>query len=383
MDINSSDYLQRKKEFKLAMLFPYAPAYRGPIYELMDRELSVDWFFCGDAERPMKLYDYSRLKNCNLSMKEKQLIGPFVRFDGIKQLPLDQYDAIIVPTIIRNTSMWWLLKKYSNGKRGPKLFYWTHGWYGREKGLSKIIKKRFYSGADGFFLYNNRAKQLMLSMGYPEEKLHIIYNSLDYETQLKLRQTLSPTPLYQEHFGNDNKNIVFIGRLTTEKRFDLLLEAVSQLKQKGVLLNVTFIGDGVERQNMESFVAEKGIADQVWFYGACYDERRNAELIFNADLCVSPGNIGLTAIHVLMFGCPTITCDDLLHQGPEFEAIVENKTGAFFTAGNSESLANKINEWFTNHREDREVVRQNCYLEIDSHWNPEYQLKILKDVLCV
>lgn len=37
----------------------------------------------------------------------------------------------------------------------------------------------------------------------------------------------------------------------------------------------------------------------VWFYGSCYDEQTNAELIYNADMCVAPGNVGLTAIHAM------------------------------------------------------------------------------------
>lgn len=55
----------------------------------------------------------------------------------------------------------------------------------------------------------------------------------------------------------------------------------------------------------------------------------NAELIYNADLCVAPGNIGLTAMHAMMFGCPCISHNDFSWQMPEFEAIVPYKTGNF------------------------------------------------------
>ena len=187
--------------------------------------------------------------------------------------------------------------------------------------------------------------------------------------------------MYQEHFGNENRNVVFIGRLTSVKRFDLLIDAVALLKRRGEQVNVTFVGDGAERQNMEKRVDELGIREQVWFYGACYDERKNAELIYNADVCVSPGNIGLTAMHVLMFGCPAITNDDFDHQMPEFEAIQEGRSGAFFRAGDSASLADVMSRWFATHSEDREDVRKACYDVIDSKWNPHNQIRILKEVL--
>ena len=60
--------------------------------------------------------------------------------------------------------------------------------------------------------------------------------------------------------------------------------------------------------------------------GECYSEETNAKLIYNADLCVAPGNIGLTAIHVMMFGCPAITHNDFKWQMPEFEAIKSMET---------------------------------------------------------
>lgn len=366
---------------KIAMIFPYAPVYRGPIYELMDKELDIDWYFCGNAQRPLRLYDYTRLKKVGLSLKEKTLLGSIVYFEGIKKLNLDEYDAIIVPSVIRNLSMWWLMKKYAGGKRGPKLYYWTHGWYGREGCFSSIIKDIFYKPVDGFFLYNTRAKELMLKRGYESAKLHVIYNSLDYDCQLPLRKSMKASGLYHEHFGNDNPNIVFIGRLTKIKRFDLLVDAVFDLKNRGKLVNVTFIGDGAERKWIESRIIGLAIQNQVWFYGECYNEKTNAEMIYNADICVSPGNVGLTAMHVLMFGCPVITNDDYEHQGPEFEAIEEGKSGTFFKAGDSQSLADTISRWLTEHKKDREQVRQACYKVIDEVWNPHNQLKVLKEAL--
>ena len=95
---------------KIAMLFPYAPSYREAIYKLMDKELDVDWFFCGNAKRNLKLFDYSLLKHCDLSMEETKVLGTVVYYKGIKKLNLQRYDAIICPGVIRSLSEWWLLQ---------------------------------------------------------------------------------------------------------------------------------------------------------------------------------------------------------------------------------------------------------------------------------
>lgn len=98
--------------------------------------------------------------------------------------------------------------------------------------------------------------------------------------------------------------------------------------------------------------------------GECCSEETNAKLIYNADLCVAPGNIGLTAIHVMMFGCPAITHNDFKWQMPEFEAIKSMETGMFFEKGNLDSLVNSILDWFEIKIKEREKVRLACYKEL-------------------
>ena len=127
-------------------------------------------------------------------------------------------------------------------------------------------------------------------------------------------------------------------------------------------------------------VGDLGLTNQVWFYGACYDERRIAELLYNADLCVSPGNVGLTAMHAMTFGCPVISNDNFSTQMPEFEAIEDGKTGTFFKENDIESLAEAISRW-RDSSPDRELVRKACYKVIDEKYNPHLQLETLKKVI--
>ena len=104
-------------------------------------------------------------------------------------------------------------------------------------------------------------------------------------------------------------------------------------------------------------------------------------MLYNADICVVPGDIGLTAIHSLTFGVPVITHDCFKYQGPEFEAVKEGVTGSFYEYSSVDSLAKHVRLWFESHRLDREAVRQACYHEIDNYWTPEFQLSVLKDYL--
>lgn len=240
--------------------------------------------------------------------------------------------------------------------------------------------KRIYFGlANKVFLYGNYARKVAISQGFPENKLVVIHNSLDHSEQLELRKRLKPTDIYHSHFGNDYPVLIFIGRLTAVKRLDMLIDAVKILKDKGHDYNVVFVGDGEKRNELEKIVSDNGLQSRFWFYGACYDDHKNAQLIYDADLCVAPGNVGLTAMHTMVFGTPVLTHDNFPMQMPEFEAIQANKTGAFFNFGNTRSLANEIDNWFKSTVGKREEIRQACYDEIDNYWTPEYQINVIKN----
>lgn len=368
-------------QMKIAMLFPYAPSYREAIYKKMDTCMDVHWFFAGNAERNLRLLDYSVLKSCNLDMSEIKIIGPVTRYGGINSLGLEEYDALIIAGVIKCLSEWALLFKYGRKKKGPKVLLWTHGWYGKESKFQRIIKKFYFSLADGLLLYGNYAKEGLMKLGVDERKLFVIHNSLDYDVQLANRKQISTSPIYREHFHSDYPVLIFLGRLTRIKHLDMLLDAVSILNQRGEKVNVVFVGDGEMKDSLQKRATKLGLNDRVWFYGECFDERRNAELLFNADLCVAPGNVGLTAMHSLMFGCPVLTHNDFKWQMPEFESIKEGETGSFFERDNVKSMATKISAWLKDADKNREKIRNACYSEIDSYWTPEYQIKIIEDAI--
>jgi len=365
---------------KIAMLFPYAPAYREAIYKMIDHTFDVEWFFCGNAKRPLKLLDYSLLNNVHLDMSEVALMGHFRYIKDFDPSTFEIFDAIIFPGDFHDFSCWKLLFFNKWSHRRPKLILWTHGWYGRESFIKKVIKRFYLKRADSILLYGEYAKRLMESQQIASNKLFVIANSLDYDKQFALRKQMAITDVYKNYFGNDSPVIVFIGRLTFEKRLDMLLDAIKMLHNESIKFNAVFIGDGEARKRLIDHAKDIGIFKYVWFYGACFDEKTNANLIYNSDLCVSPGNVGLTAVHTLMFGCPVITHDNFPFQGPEFEAVKPGITGDFFSYGSIDSLIQTIKSWFNRENYNREIIRKNCFKEIDEHWNPYVQIEILKSM---
>ena len=365
---------------KLCVIYNYAAHYRQSVFVKMDQVFDCDWYF-GKKNDDIKKMDYSLLKG---SVKEvdTKYFGGWKYQSGVIPLLRKNYDMFILLGETKSLSTWLFCIKARLFYPKKQVYFWSHGWYGKESGLERMIKKALFKLPNGgLFLYGNFARDLMIKEGFNPEKLFVIHNSLDYDKQIIIRKQLEPKSIYQEHFGNNYPNLFFVGRLTPIKKLDMILRAIALLKERGQNYNVTFIGGGEKKDELEDLSRQLRLEENVWFYGPCYDEKVLGEMIFNADLCVSPGNVGLTAMHTMVFGTPVLTHNDFSHQMPEFEAIKEGKTGAFFKYGDINSLAEKISLWFESKADERDAVRQACMAEIDNNWTPYYQLEVLKRCL--
>lgn len=356
---------------RLCVVDVIAPYYRANIFKRIAQEWDSCWLF-GKDNSGIKQLEENDLLNLNF-VKNRHLFGSKIYYQTsvVSKLFSPDIGAFLVNGEPFCLSMWGLLILRPIFARRKKIYLWTHGWYGREGFAKKLIKHLWTSLSSGVFVYGEYARTQAIIQGNPQRKLWVIHNSLDYESQIALRAQVKSTDIYKHHFGNQNHVLLFIGRVTKSKRLDLLIDATSKLINSGCKCNIVIIGDGILKQELKS--KAQALDVPIWFYGSCYDEKINAELIYNADLCVSPGNVGLTAIHTMTFGTPVITHSNFPYQGPEFEAIKVNKTGDFFQEGDADSLAEVIKSWLTHH-DDREAVRKDCYHEIDNFWTPDFQM---------
>ena len=366
---------------KLYQIYNSAPHYRTSIFLLIDQTWQCDYVF-GEKLGDIRQMDTSQLRGKVAKVRNRKLWGAWYWQPGVQRLLHEGCDAYIILGDTRCLSTWLFCLRARLLHRKKRIFFWSHGWYGKETWMERMVKKLFFRLPNGgTFLYGNYARELMIREGFRADRLFVIHNSLAYDKQLAIRRQLQASQVYQEHFGNAHPNLMFVGRLTKVKHLDMILKAMQLLKLRGKTYNLTLIGGGEQKEALERQAQELGLNGQVWFYGPCYDEQQLGTLIYNADLCVSPGNVGLTAMHVMVFGTPVLTHNDFPHQMPEFEAIHDGKTGTFFERGNVESLAGVIEQWFSTKAGEREEVRQACFHEIDTQWTPQFQLEVLKEHL--
>ena len=362
-------------------MYNYAAHYRQSVFELIDRNYQCDWFF-GKSNSNIKKMDYSILRGNIVEIDCWKCRGLCWQKGIVRLLKKKEYQNYLVFAQTKDISTWIfgiVARLFFPNKR---VFFWSHGYYGKERVLERRLKKQLFRLPNGgTFLYGDYARKLMIEDGLDPNKLYVIHNSLDYERQLEIRQHLHNSVIYSSHFGNENENLIFIGRLTTVKKLHLAIDALKRCHLLGKKYNMTFIGGGNIMPELQKQVEDLGLMESVWFYGPCYDEVVLGELIYNADLCISPGNVGLTAMHSMVFGTPVLTHNVFAHQMPEFEAIKPGETGCFFEKGSADSLSNTIIDWLSANSYRREEVRKACYNEIDKYWTPNFQISIIKQYI--
>lgn len=358
-------------------IFGGASLYRLPLYNLMADTFDCDFYitrFSDGRDKSIKSYNYTSLKNFKGETVLKSVLGKLNWNSSVFKLFRMPYRYYVVAGAW-DLSSWLLILLCTFTKK--RVYSWSHGLYGRETGMRLWLKSLFFKLCDKNIVYNERSRELMIKRGIRPENVVSVHNSVDYEEQLQFRDTFSD--IYKAHFQNELPVIFFIGRLVEDKKLDQLLDATCILAKNGSPINIVLIGDGPSKQSLIERVEYLGIQEYVWFYGACYDEHEKSELISNADLCVTPGAIGLTCMDSMMFGTPVITNDDFNNQGPEHAAIREGVTGDFFKVDDVKDLVEHISKWLSTSK-SRKLIRENCYQEIDNYWTPQYEVEQLKKV---
>ncbi|MCP1662289.1 glycosyltransferase involved in cell wall biosynthesis [Methanocalculus sp. AMF5] len=107
-------------------------------------------------------------------------------------------------------------------------------------------------------------------------------------------------------------DIIFTGRLIREKHVDLLIRAAALLREELPGLRLAIIGDGPERQALETLAQEEGIAEAVSFTGFLPTHDAVIAAMKASKVFVLPSTregFGIVALEAMACGLPVVTVD--------------------------------------------------------------------------
>lgn len=141
-----------------------------------------------------------------------------------------------------------------------------------------------------------------------------------------------------------DRELVFVGRLVSDKGADVLLESMGQLHSRGLHPRLTMVGAGPEEAALREQVAQLGLGEQVEFAGV----KRGDDLarVLNAHrIMVVPSRwhepFGIVALEGIACGCVVVGSES----GGLPEAI--GACGQTFPNGDSQALTDVLAELLT------------------------------------
>jgi len=150
------------------------------------------------------------------------------------------------------------------------------------------------SSLDAIISYSRQGAELYRQLGIPKDKVYVAFNAVD---------PAPPIPPSQRTVQlNGKATVLFVGRLQSRKRIDILLQACAALPHE-LQPDVVIIGDGPARKEYEN-LAER-IYPNANFVGA----KHGTELepyYAKADLFVLPGTGGLAIQQAMAHGLPIV-----------------------------------------------------------------------------
>jgi glycosyltransferase involved in cell wall biosynthesis len=365
---------------QVVVIYHFYPHYRKPIVEALARSEVADFTFVGDDHEylnsiaPSRFTDRVRFRLA----PTHRLLGPFMwQWGAILWAVRPGFDTVIMHSVVHWPCTW--IGAALARMMGRRVFFWGHGYLYEPKGLKGLIRRIFYALPTAHMFYGRISKAIAIDKGWPPEKLHVIYNSLDSEHAAQIRESMTPeriSEIRRSMFGTDNLPLVCCtSRLIRIRRLDLLMRAMAELQRRGLEAGLVLVGNGPERAALESLGKELGI--RVHFEGETYDEQRIGELISACNVTVAPGKVGLTAIHSMTYGVPVVTHGEHDDQMPEFESIVPGKTGSLFRRDDIGSLVDAMAAWLRGTGPDS-AVRAACIGIVERFWNVEYQRRAIE-----
>jgi|LSQX01.2.fsa_nt_gb glycosyltransferase involved in cell wall biosynthesis len=127
--------------------------------------------------------------------------------------------------------------------------------YFQKNKFSSWLVKKVISSALFLNVPGNRSLEFWVSNGVPKSKVNVLHSTID-------TNFFKPDPNINKEY-----DFIILSRLAKEKRVDIIIELLSQLKNKGYKFKAVIVGDGPEMSSLRKQVERENLNDFIEFVG--------------------------------------------------------------------------------------------------------------------
>jgi len=212
--------------------------------------------------------------------------------------------------------------------------------------LNRRMNKAFKKSK--FIIANSKyTKELAVRMGIEESKIYIIHPGTNYPIQIYNEDKLKAKAI----FGSAFPKILTIARLDKRKNHQNILMTIKNLIPTYPDIKYVCIGDGDEKNNLESLKNQLGLDRQVVFFSKT-EEKLKVALLNESNLFLMPSVVykksvegfGISFIEAGSFGKASIGGKT----GGQADAIEDGRTGYLCDGNDLNSIYETILKFFQN-----------------------------------
>ncbi len=194
-----------------------------------------------------------------------------------------------------------------------------------------------YEASEVIVNSNYMKSELQRLFGLPFEKINVVPNGVN----LNLYSGIERDYEFRRQYAADNEKIIlFVGRLVYEKGIQHLIAAMPKILEKYHDSKLVIAGKGGMIDELKAQVNAMGISNKVYFTGYL-NSKQVVKMYKCADVAVFPSTyepFGIVALEGMLSGTPVVVSD----VGGLNEIVQHGENGMKSYAGNPNSLADSI-----------------------------------------
>ena len=215
--------------------------------------------------------------------------------------------------------------------------------YGLRVGLLRFLQRKVAEGAQAIVVPSEYLQKIVSTWGIEKKKISVVYNAAPDVSSVGNKNVLRGVLKYH------GKYIVSVGRLVPWKGMDDLIEIVSGMREKGADVRLLIIGDGPDRERLESLAG-----DGVMFTGRLPNDITLAYMKAADAFVLNSGYEGLS--HLLLeaqaLGIPT----GASNVGGNPEVIADGQNGLLFPYADKKAIEKAIHKLLTDEPFRKKVI---------------------------
>ncbi len=296
---------------KVAVVYPYLPAYRIPFFEKLQQELkkhNIQLSIYSGTNLGQKKVKESSSSGLEIS-KQHRTGFSINRFQvqwqkGLLRKVLKEKPSLFIFMYNAGILNYSLLMLQLSMRKIP-FYIWTSGHkrFGLSSSQHKVkdlFKSIGISRASGIISYSAYYRNKLAESGYNSQNIFVAQNTVNVE------DILFKYPFSEIKRDYDPVKFLFVGNIIETKKLDRALHSFQKIKQEGHNFQFDIVGDGSPVAELKKLTSKLELEEQVFFHGPKYGEDAAAYFI-KANVFLLPGTGGLAINEAMAYGLPVIT----------------------------------------------------------------------------